>query len=543
MNANLPRRVRGSIPGAVVGVFLAWSIARALSSGGAIANPAGWPMVRAFAVAALQPDLSPALLRLTLVSTSITLAFAAAGTALALLVGTVGGVLASNIWWGEHQSVASVFRVLLALPRSLHEVVWGLLLVGCLGLTPLTAILALGIHYGAVTARVTAETLDDVPAATFHALRNAGASRLVALCYGLIPPAAPDLISYGFYRFECAIRASIVLGMIGAGGLGFQVLLSMQSLRYGEVWTFLYALTVLCGLTDAWSSAVRRRRLRTAPVAVALALWSIWYLRVDLGRLASPRPYELLAETVRRAFPPRIPAHLGGLTLDTLAMSILAITMAFAFALPTAIPAAKGRLASRLTARFVLLVARAVSAPVWTLIALFVLFPGTLPGAVGLALFNFGVLGRLLADSIEDLDPTPISALERLGARPLSVVLYGVLPALKPRAITLAAYRWEECVRGTILVGLVGAGGLGTLLTQELGSFDYRGAIVTLGAFVAITVLAEWMIRLLRRLASTTRAYPRRLTSPKGRGYIMTWFPIARRIPGQSKTTSRPYTS
>ena len=479
MNGGLPGRVLGSIPGAV-------------------ANPAGWPMVRAFVLGAIHPDLSPALLHLTLASAGITLAFAAAGTALALLVGTIGGVLASNIWWGDRKVAATVCRTVLAFPRSLHEVVWGLLLVGCLGLSPLTAILALGIHYGAITARVTAETLDETPSATFHALRHAGASRLVALCYGLIPAAMPDLIAYAFYRFECAIRASIVLGMIGAGGLGFQVLLSMQSLRYGEVWTFLYALIVLCGLSDAWSSAVRHRRFRSAPLLLAIALWSFWYLRVDLGRLVSPRPYQLLAEMARRAFPPRIPAHLGVLTFDTLAMSILAIALAFVFALPTAM--AKG-------GRIVLLVARAVSAPVWTLIALFVLFPGILPGAVGLAIFNFGVLGRLLADSIQDLDPAPIRALERLGARPLSVVLYGILPALRPRAITLTAYRWEECIRGTVLVGLVGAGGLGTLLTQQLASFDYRGVIATLGAFIAITILAEWIVRALQapRRAPTVR--------------------------------------
>ena len=498
MNPELPRRVRGSLPSAVVLACIAWSLARAVGTHRAIANPAGWPMVRAFAVAAIHPDVSPALLRLTLESTGITLAFAAAGTALALLVGTIGGVLASNIWWGQQRYAATACRVLLAFPRSLHEVVWGLLLVSCLGLTPLTAILALGIHYGAVTARVTGETLDDTPSAAFDALRDAGAPRIVALCYGLIPAAAPDLIAYGFYRFECAIRASIVLGMIGAGGLGFQVLLSMQSLRYGEVWTFLYALIALCGLTDAWSTTVRRRRIRSASLAVGLALWSLWYLRVDLGRLASPRPYHLLAESARRAFPPRVPAHLGTLTLDTLALSIIAVVLAFVLALPAAMPAAGRRLVPRVTARGVLLVARAVSAPVWTLIALFVLFPGTLPGAVGLALFNFGVLGRLLADSIEDLDPVPIDALRRLGARPLSVALYGVLPALVPRAITLAAYRWEECIRATVLVGLVGAGGLGTLLVQQLGSFDYPGVIVTLGAFIAITMLAEWTVRSLR---------------------------------------------
>jgi phosphonate transport system permease protein len=502
-----PRRARGV--GLVVALLFGWSAARAFGGSGAIANPAGWPMVRAFASAALRPDLAPSLIRLACVSSGITLAFAAAGTALALVIGTLGGVLSSDIWWGEHRFAATICRGCVAMPRSLHEVVWGLLLLSCLGLTPLTAILALGIHYGAITARVTGETLDDTPATAFHALRQAGAPRLTALCYGLLPAAAPDLIAYGFYRFECSIRASVVLGMIGAGGLGFQVLLSMQSLRYGEVWTFIYALMVLCGLTDVWSAAVRRRRVRSPRVSLVLAAlligWSLWLLPLDLSRLVSPHTYHLLSDAIARAFPPRPAPSLLSLCADTLAMSVLAIGIAFAAALVVA-------LRRGVVSRLVLLLSRAASAPVWTLIALFVLFPGILPGAVGLAVFNFGVLGRLLGDAVEDLDRAPIVALDAAGARPWSVALYAVLPALRPRAITLAAYRWEECVRGTVLVGLVGAGGLGTLLTQQLASFDYRGVAATLGAFIAVTLVAEWLVRATR----DPRAHIRD-RSPRGR--------------------------
>jgi phosphonate transport system permease protein len=217
-------------------------------------------------------------------------------------------------------------------------------------------------------------------------------------------------------------------------------------------------------------------------------VWATWALRIDWHRVISPRTYDLLGNVISRAFPPRPASNLMALTGDTLAMSVLAIAMAFVPALVVAVRRGIG-------GRLVLLLCRAASAPVWTLIALFVLFPGTLPGAVGLGVFNFGVLGRLLGDAIEDLDRAPIQVLEAIGARRWSTTLYATLPLLRPRAITLAAYRWEECVRGTVLVGLVGAGGLGTLLTQQLGAFDYRGVAATLGAFIAITLLAEWLVR------------------------------------------------
>src|ERR1700732_1495884 len=106
--------------------------------------------------------------------------------------------------------------------------------------------------------------MDDTAQGPMRAMRAAGASVWGSLLYGLFPVAFPDLLSYSFYRLECAVRAAAVLGLIGAGGLGYQVLLSLQSLRYDQVWTFLYALILLSGLTDAWSTFLHRRMHLTA---------------------------------------------------------------------------------------------------------------------------------------------------------------------------------------------------------------------------------------------------------------------------------------
>ena len=90
-----------------------------------------------------------------------------------------------------------------------------------------------------------------------------------AFFYSILPQSIPNLLSYTFYRLECSIRSAAVLGVIGAGGLGYQLWLSFQSLRYNEMWTFIFALIVLSGAVDIWSSQLRRRfggssRLETA---------------------------------------------------------------------------------------------------------------------------------------------------------------------------------------------------------------------------------------------------------------------------------------
>jgi phosphonate transport system permease protein len=149
--------------------------------------------------------------------------------------------------------------------------------------------------------------------------------------------------------------------------------------------------------------------------------------------------------------------------------------------------------------RFLLLVARAVPEPIWALLFLFVLFPGILPGAIALALHNFGILGRLMAEVTENLDERPLRSLKALGASPAQVFLYAVLPLTLPRFIAYILYRWEVCIRATVIVGLVGAGGLGRLLTEQLSSFDYKGLLTTLIVFLGLTFGVDLISASVRR--------------------------------------------
>ena len=146
-----------------------------------------------------------------------------------------------------------------------------------------------------------------------------------------------------------------------------------------------------------------------------------------------------------------------------------------------------------------MLFARAVPEPIWALIFLFVLFPGILPGAIALAIHNLGILGRLMAEVIENLDERPLHSLKALGATQSQVFLYGILPLTLPRFLAYILYRWEVCIRATVIVGLVGAGGLGRLLTEQLSSFDYKGLLSTLIVFLGLTFVVDMISASIRR--------------------------------------------
>lgn len=512
-----------------------------------LVNEGGWPLVQRFFAAALNPVLTPDFLWLTWDAALTTIAYAALGTALSVAFGLVFGVLVSQTWWGLAPGGRRTrwsrggwlgARGLLGLPRGVHEVVWGLFLVSILGLDPLVGVLAIGIPFGAVTAKVFSELLDEAPAHAFRALRASGAGRIKAFAYALGPEAFPDLLSYSFYRFECAVRAAAILGLIGAGGLGYQISLSFYSLNYEEVWTLIYALILISGLVDLWSTLLRRpnrNRFLVRPQQecgsgpamqrdrfvnlslvgfLVLVGVSAWHLGVRVSNLWAPRTRELLGDIGAQAFPPDFSAQtlssLWGLSLETVAMSVVAIAVSTSLSIGMAFLAARsvgdsrGRqgapaVALALGSRAVLLVCRAIPPPVWALMVLFVFLPGPLPGALALGLYNFGILGRLMAEVVENLDSRPVKALQAQGAVGARSFAYGVLPLTLPRFAAFSLYRWEVTMREVVVVGVVGAGGLGRILSAQLNAFDYRGLVSTLIALIALTFFADVVGASVRR--------------------------------------------
>jgi phosphonate transport system permease protein len=209
-------------------------------------------------------------IQLLLQATLQTLAIATAGMALALLLAIPAGLLASRAlslsaasraghpsYWG--QLLRWPIRGLLIFLRSVPEIVWALLFVRAVGLGPTAGVLAIAITYSGMLGKVYAEIFESVDQRPVHALLQSGSGRLAAFCYGILPNVAAELLSYTVYRWECAIRASVVMGFVGAGGLGQQMDLSLRMFAGGEVASLLLTFLVLVLLADQLSRLLRWR--------------------------------------------------------------------------------------------------------------------------------------------------------------------------------------------------------------------------------------------------------------------------------------------
>ncbi|MDN8617030.1 PhnE/PtxC family ABC transporter permease [Variovorax ginsengisoli] len=225
-------------------------------------------VIGGFLAGFVPPATAPDFLALLAKATLETLAMATAGTALAFLIGaplafvTTRALSRSRIGPGPGRVRAAALRQcarsLLMVLRAIPEIVWALIFVRALGLGPAAGVLALAITYGGMLGKVYAEVLESTDTAPARALLESGSGRLAALCYGLLPNCAQELTSYTVYRWECAVRASVVMGFVGAGGLGQLMDQSMKMLNGGEASSILLVFLGLVLLTDALSNALRR---------------------------------------------------------------------------------------------------------------------------------------------------------------------------------------------------------------------------------------------------------------------------------------------
>jgi phosphonate transport system permease protein len=482
----------------------------------------------------IRPDLSLDVLVIGMESAWITLAYAVAGMSLACFYALIVGVLASGILTsskGARITSKVFFRGILGFTRSIHELIWAWLFVAAVGLSPYAAILALAIPYGGILGRIFADMLNDVPEQPITALKSAGASRLQVLIFGYFPLIWADMISYTMYRFECAIRSSAIMSFVGLGGLGYQIQLSLADLKYDQVWSYVFFLIALVLFVDIWSNYVRKglmerkRRNGFSPgwrsTLFTLQLIISSWVFITLGENA--QLFELLSdkniEYAKKFFGNLIglnekhPAFLDPgswsaalkLTLETLEMSIMAIGFATIAAFLSVIPAARNIANGNLTlskkwynwflygiVRIFYIFSRSVPELVWAMMIIFIFKPGLLPGAIALALHNFGILGKLWAEVIEDMDPRPIRNLTSAGASKIQIFFYGILPTVMPRFLTYILYRWEVIMRTTIVVGFVGAGGLGLEFKLAMSYFQYTEITLLLLCYMILVIIADF---------------------------------------------------
>lgn len=186
-----------------------------------------------------------------------TLAMSIAGTALAVVLSLPLALLAAPNT-SPNRSVAFAVRTLFALLRSVPEIILGVLFVAAVGFGALPGVLALALHSVGMVGKFYAEAIEHVDPKPLEAARAAGAAPMQVITHAVLPQVLPQLADVTIYRWEYHFRASAVLGIVGAGGIGFELMAALRLLNYDQVSAILLAILLCVVVVDSIGAWLRK---------------------------------------------------------------------------------------------------------------------------------------------------------------------------------------------------------------------------------------------------------------------------------------------
>jgi phosphonate transport system permease protein len=438
------------------------------------------------------PDLSPAYLHALLVPIAQTIGMAAAGMLVAFALGVPLAVAIATRAPGYRLIVAALSSL-----RAIPDLTLAILAVVLFGLGPAAGIVALALFYTAMIGRVYGDLFAAAEPAPLEALRATGASRVAMAAFGFVPLTLPDLLTFGTYAFECAMRASIIVGAVGGGGIGTELVGALSTLDYHRTLTLILVLVLLVAGVDSFG-ILARRAPRITLLLLPLGTLALWLNRPQLFALGHA------LHTFAGMFPPQLRAgHVASLPLliaQTLAIAGGGTLIGALLAFPVSLAAARRVVpfGIAVTVRRVLDVARAIPELVFGLILVVTVGIGPLAGALALGLHSAGVLGKLYAESLENVPAAPILALASTGARTLPIVAFGFVPLALGPIVVHTLFRMEWNVRAATVVGLIGAGGVGQALYDAQQLFFYREMLAYVLVTWALVAVSDWLGERLR---------------------------------------------
>jgi phosphonate transport system permease protein len=256
----------------------------------------------------------------------------------------------------------------------------------------------------------------------------------------------------------------------------------------------------------SWERFDRRRRLgRFVAVLVSAVIVVASWQFMEIGVVDPNTVPREIADLLTRMYPPDVAytRQIVGPLIETIHIAALGTAGALVLSIPVALLAAENTTPNAATfwlGKLIVTVSRSVNTIIWALIFVVTFGSGPLAGAVAIAFRSVGFLGKLLGEEIEEIDFGQVEAIRATGASSLQLLLYGVLPQVKPALVGLAVYRWDINIRDSTVLGFVGAGGIGVQLFRAVNAFAWQSVAMVLLVILGVVVVTEALSAYTRRL-------------------------------------------
>ncbi len=485
----------------------------------------------------------------------ITACMAVLGTAFAAILAIPVGFMAARNTT-VHPAARWLARAIIVVCRSVPDLVFAIIFVEAIGIGVLPGVLALSFHSVGMLGKLFAESIEQVPPQQREAVTATGAGRMQNLATSVVPQVMPSFSSITLYRLDINLRSSVILGWVGAGGIGFELNQYMDTLQFQESVGIVIVIFALIVLVEVISAVIRRSLIGTdAPIRSAVAGSPRWpsfgdrilgsRVRPDTGRaqrtfdrdrvlppwtadrvkrscfgwgalalvavslwVAKINPVQAITsvrqiwDTVTLYFPPDFSTDRSNLisgTIQSVSVAIVATSVGFLFAVPIGLLAARNisdKWVYR-AARGFLVIVRAVPELILAIVFVVAVGLGLVAGAFALIVGTVGFMSKLVADGIEEIPPMPREAVLSAGATRLQETATSVVLPAAPALVGSGLYMLDVNFRSSTILGLVGAGGIGFILFQSVQVLAYRttGAVIilTFAVVLVIEIITNWV--------------------------------------------------
>ncbi len=456
----------------------------------------GFRLFQEFLISAFNPKIDNEIIITVIKRLNETILIGFFSWLVSIIFGAIFGIISSNIFYkifNIPNFFYSIIRFFLTIIRSIHEVVWGIILMQIYGINFSIGIIAICIPYIAVNSKVFAEQLETIDYKSFESINQINAPKFSSLLSLIWHPIINTFQNFGLYRLECSIRSTVILGLFGIGGIGTSIFLSFQTLSFRELWTYLWSLAILI----IFSGLI----LKKIKFNTTNKILSIFFIAVFFITILFSFSYFLYFifnnnsenfNSVSSLF--KSSSDLGlfdflKLILETIILSLL--STGIAISLPPLVIGIFNNNSSKIFIKIFAFLLRLIPTPVILLTLLTFNNPSLSLAALSLGLHNAGITSKLLFTNLDSQDKRNYIAMKSLGISKKTSWLLGLFSQQAKSYLAYCAYRSDIIIRETAIVGIIGSIGLGWQLQESLSSFAWQEVTIVLIAYSSIAIVGE----------------------------------------------------
>jgi len=449
-----------------------------------------------FLKSAFAPKINKEIINISITRLNETLFISFTSWIISIIFGSFLGILSSDIFYKLIRIpvfIKYILRFILNIIRSIHELVWCLILMQIFGINISIGILAICLPFIAINAKVISEQLELISAEIIESITTLNGYNFSSLITLIWSPTIKIIKNFGLYRLECSIRSSAILGLFGIGGIGTSIFLSFQALNFNEMWTYIFSNFCLILFSKQILKQFKFKRINSNfyIVIILISILITFYCVNFLINLLINNYYLLNLLSNKTLFLKfsTLPDNYLKSVFDTITLSILA--SGIAISVPPFLLLISQNKYFIITLRFFAFIIRLIPPTIIILILLMFNEPSISLAAITLGFYNAGITFKLLNDNLYEIDRNNYVAFKSFGISNRSSWLIGLFIKQSKSYLSYCAYRSDIIIRETAIVSIVGSIGLGWQLKEALSSFAWNEVFIIIFSYSSIAIIGE----------------------------------------------------